>query len=585
MKYLRRLYTLLLSSALALTACTSDDGTVQGGGQEPVKDGKVQVRLTLSPAGTSKANTRGTWNDGLATDDEMMNLWTVVIVKDATDEVVEIQSCRPSSPYAEIDDVTELTPGTYRFYSFANIGHSDLERLLSLPSGSVPDVAEGTADQVSSIKAEDYTSSSGGDSGMGTVGGDNSNSPATRIKATVNGNKFDPTSDNGLGAKGIPMSNVQKKTIESNTKFDLIVVRMLAKIELRLFNVTGADVKVKSITFSDVTKNETNNLFLLPTLTNTSGSTPDEMAYTHKDIKPHVNATNREDVTLTSGLTVKKEYSNPTYETAEGKYESVVFYVNESSAPGNPDHLFNLTLDLDNSDFRYSLINQTGSATKDNDAWDYIARNDYRIIPIVLDDYKLELIPYDFPAIGVYPASVKQIATNLYEMTFHDYGHFHLLPKVTRGTTVIDFSSTIPSSGTAWTLTDNDFSKSWFTATTKGGAWVTDGNPDGFYRPTGATNSDGDEVGSVPFWYLNDGADGPQWDPDEGTTYRPFIFGYIDDPGGTLSADKKIYHEFRAKLYVDGSYRKDMIYRFYMTLSKDQMSYARGSRPARRSHN
>jgi hypothetical protein len=32
----------------------------------------------------------------------------------------------------------------------------------------------------------------------------------------------------------------------------------------------------------------------------------------------------------------------------------------------------------------------------------------------------------------------------------------------------------------------------------------------------------------------------------------------------------------KIKLYVDGVYRRDMIYRFYMTLSKDQMSYPSG---------
>jgi len=71
---------------------------------------------------------------------------------------------------------------------------------------------------------------------------------------------------------------------------------------------------------------------------------------------------------------------------------------------------------------------------------------------------------------------------------------------------------------------------------------------------------------------LNDGAAGPQWDPAGGTNYQPFIFGYIAEPATLpMTEDKKIYHEMKIKLYVNGTYRRDMLYRFYMTLSKDQM--------------
>jgi hypothetical protein len=227
---------------------------------------------------------------------------------------------------------------------------------------------------------------------------------------------------------------------------------------------------------------------------------------------------------------------------------------------------------------RYVLIDDKGSTTADDNKWDYIARNDYRIIPIVIDDYKLELVPYDFPAIGVYPASVKEIEDDLYEMTFHDYGHFHLVPKVTKTSdnTTIAYSSTTPSSSTtAWTL-NTDWAGTWYTATTKGGAWLDAGGitANGFYRDQTAT-ADGDDAGGVPSWYLNDGVSGPRWDPAASGTYRPFIFGYIADPGTPFTADKRIYHEMKIRLYVDGQYRRDMLYRFYITLSPSQMLNAR----------
>jgi hypothetical protein len=198
--------------------------------------------------------------------------------------------------------------------------------------------------------------------------------------------------------------------------------------------------------------------------------------------------------------------------------------------------------------------------------WNYIARNDYRIIPITLDDYKFELIPYDFPPIGVYPVSVKELNTseNLYEFTFHDYGHFHLLPKVTKGgSTDVNYNV---GSGDYWTL-NTDWAGTWFTAATKGGAWLdADGiTSNGFYRSgTGSTTVDGDDEGQAPVWYPNT-IGNPLWDPAASDNYRPFIFGYIADPDGTLGTDKKIYHEMKIKLYVGGNYRRDMIYRFYMT--------------------
>jgi hypothetical protein len=81
-------------------------------------------------------------------------------------------------------------------------------------------------------------------------------------------------------------------------------------------------------------------------------------------------------------------------------------------------------------------------------------------------------------------------------------------------------------------------------------------------------------------WYANTSS--PQWDPAGDTTYNPFIFGYIADPGDTWwgldpsnRGDRQVYHEMRVKLYVDGTYRRDLLYRFYMTLSASQMLGAR----------
>lgn len=570
MKRFKLTYALAFVAALSLlTACSSDDATVGSETPNPT-DGKIQVHLRVSQTGSASMRA-SSWTDDKATDDEMMNVWTVIIVNNATDAVVEIQSCNPSSAYAEIDDVTKLDPGTYRFYSFANIGASSLETLLALPSGCIP-VPAGT-DAISSKKLGDGTGGTSTDLGHVYPTGSN-NIPPTgativdNVVARINGNQFDPTAaDNGLGAKGIPMSNVQTYTIATSGSYDLIVVRMMAKIKLQIQNTTSAAIKVNSATLSNVTKNAADNLKLMPNLTY-----HDIMEATHGDIQPNLGTATQEDLTVTINKTI-----------AASATEEVTFYVNECATPSNAEGLFYLTLDIDNSgtsEYRYALINsQNSDATADDYKWDYIARNDYRIIPIRLDDMKFEIIPYDFPAIGVYPVSVKELdATNhLYEFTFHDYGHFHLLPFVTKGGTPVAFSSTTPT-GTdyQWTLIDNDWSKSWFTAATQGGVWLDAAGitNNGFYRNATAT-ADADEAGGTPVWYVNDGVAGPQWDPDASGNYRPFVFGYIADPGSSMSEDKKIYHEMKIQVYNGTVAYRQMLYRFYMTLSADQMMYSR----------
>lgn len=569
MRQMKLIYALMLAMALPLmTACSSDDAA--NGGETPIdNDGKVLVHLRVSAAGSG---TMRAWADAAnATDDEMMNVWTVVIVNDANNEVVEIQSCNPSSPYAEIDDVTNLTPGTYRFYSFANIGASSLETLLGLPTGSVP-VPSGT-DAISTKEKSETPGDTG--SGLGNIYQTGSNNQPTSggtiddlIQTTINGNNFNPTAaNNGLGAKGIPMSNVQTYTIASTGTYDLIVVRMMAKIKLQIENTTSASIKVNSVTLSNVTQNSTDNLKLLPRLT----SGQNTMEYVHGDIQPNLGAAATQ-ADLTIPITEGTIAASATKE--------VTFYVNECRTPNNAEGLFYLTLDIDNAgtlEYRYALINsQNTDASAADYKWDYIARNDYRIIPIKLDDLKFEIIPYDFPAIGVYPVSVKELdATNhLYEFTFHDYGHFHLLPVVTKGGTPVEYSASFSGTDHQWRLVDNDWSKSWFTATSLGSAWLTDTEitTNGFYRDQTAT-ADGDEVGGKPYWYVNDGTAGPQWDPAGGSDYRPFVFGYIADPGSATK--KQVYHEMKIQVYNGTVAYRQMLYRFYMTLSADQMMYSR----------
>lgn len=561
MKYLFYHITLLVAVVL-LTACSSDSDVPE---QPQSNDDYVILRIATATGVTTRAKTQS-WADYTnAEDEEMMNLWVVVVTKTSDGSVYKCFACRPAATGTEreIDDVGRIIKGEYTVYSFANISVGNVCSLLGLTQVSVPETITSTPVEF-------------------TVSGSVKHSNVAAATATVNGNNFDATAtNNGFGETGIPMSNKQTILATESSK-DLIVVRMLAKMKISVTNATGSAQYIKYASISNVTNNVANNLMLLPTWTSETGK--DIMTVVqHGDLQPHLNGT-----PATTELTIPGLAS--TTPLANDGIREVTFYINECKRSTD----FELTIGLGDAsstqEYRYALIDNQGATSGDNDKWDYIARNDYRIIPIILDDYKLELIPYDFPPIGVYPVSVSEIddVNHVYNFTFHDYGHFHLLPRVTKTSTnnsPVAYSATTPSGiTTAWTL-NTDWAGTLKTAATKGGAWLSSEQvvANGFYRNQ-TDVADADEAGGVPVWYANTSS--PQWDPAGGTNYVPFIFGYIAEPpaewwAASPRGDRKIYHEFRVKLYVGGEYRRDLIYRYYMTLSKDQML---SPSAARRSH-
>ena len=621
MKKIRLTYTFLLAAALLmLTACSSDDAT-QGGG-ETLDDGSIKIHLRVAAAGSG---TMRAWTDNAsATTEEMMNVWTVVAVNTADNKVAKIYACKPSGdPDQEIDVIAELpSAGSYRFYSFANMSPKVVMNLLGI-SGSGN--ASGMRDGGTSYPTGPNDPTQGGNSETGggndndnnsALGSVTNNGGATDVddfiiddntygenklcdieftestvtaasveakEVNVAGNNFDLTTHNGFGATGIPMSNVQTKTVSDGSNVELVVIRMMAKIELQVYNDKGSDVTVESFTLTDVTKNSDGNLKLLPSL---SDAGHDVMTIpTHGDISPNLGtSTSKGDIKLypNGNGTVSASANN----TTTGAPKKFTFYVNESVKPTNAFSHFFLKIKLDGeAEERYVLIDDKGSTTADDNKWDYIARNDYRIIPIVLDDYKLDMIPYDFPAIGVYPASVKE-EDGIYTINFHDYGHFHLQPVVKKmsDSSVVPFVATAPTGtygSTSWGLIDDSFASSWvgpYTDATKATAYDNEAATAPFYRKGYTVNPpvDGDEVGGIPVWYPNDGSAGPQWDPTASGSYAPFIFGYIEDPASTLTEDKKVYHEFSIYLYKKGmSAPRQMTYRLYMILDTDQMLYSR----------
>lgn len=199
-----------------------------------------------------------------------------------------------------------------------------------------------------------------------------------------------------LSAKGIPMSNKQTVNITSKKQqVDLEVIRMMAKVELNFTNDTGYDLSIKSVKLTDITDNAANNVSLLP-MKDASGN-----------VVPNINdAATYKDYTVSIGGTSGTQVNNG------GKLQTT-FYVNESVAR-NPKY-FVLSINTDKG----TVTNRIAMTE-----WSKIARNDYLVIPVKLVDYRIELEPQVFTAIGVIPElsySVDRITA-----TFKSYGEFHL---------------------------------------------------------------------------------------------------------------------------------------------------------------
>lgn len=195
---------------------------------------------------------------------------------------------------------------------------------------------------------------------------------------------------------GIPMSNKQEYTISDNTRsVNLEVIRMMAKVELNFTNDTGYDLSIKSVKLTDITDNAANNVSLLP-MKDASGN-----------VVPNINASATcNDYTVSIGGTSGTQVKN-------GGTLQTTFYVNESVAR-NPKY-FVLSINTDKG----TVTNRIAMTE-----WSKIARNDYLVIPVKLVDYRIELEPQVFTAIGVIPEL--NYDGDRITATFKSYGEFHL---------------------------------------------------------------------------------------------------------------------------------------------------------------
>ena len=397
MNKIKTIMALLVLTMLAtFTACSPDDSSMSDNSDGGSKNGyTIHLKLSTSASGSigqAAPHSRALTPEWESGSDvENMKSWFVVLTQNG--KVVQtVEKTQVDAQHAKEDKVTleNVAPGTYQVYSFANI---DKTQLSKLTNGSPVDFKN--------------------------------------MKYKMNGNGFDAT------ISGIPMSNEQTLTVNQDgttDKTELWVVRMLAKVTLQFKNPSKTDLVINDITISDITKNsnkngDKENIKLLP---NHTDADKDQVVCSPNLVEQA--ATDSYTYTLPSPKTIK----------AGDKTENEVsFYVNESVA-GNTSKYFIINLNTSAGVKRYALF-------KD---WTTIARNDHHILPISLDDYKLEFDVQSFTAIGLYP-SITDNRTTLSYTCYYPEEEFHIQPKLVKASEDPKVTS-IDNTQVKWELIQED---------------------------------------------------------------------------------------------------------------------------------
>lgn len=373
-----------------------------------------QVEICLGVASDATAGTRAgsDYTDVNMQAGELMKNWIIVMV-DADGRIVDIVKNGPydagETERSQDSFWKRMKQGTYTFYSFANLTPSE----IGINAYGVGDTLP--ADFFEQKKC------------------------SVKIPSLVFADHWSDF-DNDYFPQGIPMSNKQVVTIGKDTKtVNLEVIRMVAKVVLQLTNNTDHDITFKGLTLSDVTPNVADNLKLLP-----DKDEMDEQGIVHVS-DANLATTQKQTVAYASmALGTGHDY---VVKRSGQAVTNICFYINESKVTDeNKYHILQLqTIDSDHSS---TVINRRLAMLN----WSKICRNDYRVIPIKLDDYSIEWDVQSFTPIGVVP-QIEDDGENL-TITMGYYGEFHIIPKVRQLST--GYNSAVQSGSFKWVTGSKD---------------------------------------------------------------------------------------------------------------------------------
>ena len=371
-----------------------------------------QVEICLGVASDATAGTRAgsDYTDVNMQAGELMKNWIIVMV-DTDNRIMDIVANGPydagETERSQDSFWKRMKQGTYTFYSFANLTRKEIGIDTYRVGDTLPD---GFFEQMKC---------------------------SVKIPSLVFADHWSDFG-NDYFPQGIPMSNKQVVTIGKDTKaVNLEVIRMVAKVVLQLTNNTDHDITFKGLTLSDVTPNVEDNLMLLPGKDET-----DEQGIVH--VSDANLATTQKQTVAYASMALGTGHD---YVVKRSAVTNICFYINESKATDeNKYHILQLqTIDSDHSSMR---INRRLAMLN----WSKICRNDYRVIPIKLDDYSIEWDVQSFTPIGVLP-QIEDDGENL-TITMGYYGEFHIIPTVRQLST--GYYSAVQSGSFKWVTGSKD---------------------------------------------------------------------------------------------------------------------------------
>ena len=340
----------MLLGLTPLTACTDENSTPDD---------------TAAPTRRCTIITRAGADEPETLPNELINSWWVVFA-DATGTVRKIVKNSPDmAAGVDRDEFTvELPSGTYTIYAFANIEPAELRR------------ATGLQFAVGEKPAQD---------------------PATAVWAEM--------PNNPAPVSLIPMSGTATIAFRgSDTSFTIELIRMLAKVRIRITNASADDITVDTIEFGRLNK----------------GGVPLLPDYAALEECPSILPQ--------AASTAEELLFAPAATAAPGASTELTFYVRESSAAlTHPAGRYFVTFGVTRPD---GAIAEEHYAITDELLW--IQRNDYIDLPIVISDLTVDWSVLFYPPIGGYPAVVESAEGDDRFLTFGTPGKFRVRPEVRR---------------------------------------------------------------------------------------------------------------------------------------------------------
>lgn len=372
--------------AFAAALCMACSSEQTDNSDSSIPPGYSRVKLVLEPSGLDIGSRSASWTDPNAVDGEMMKQ-AYVVVADNSGVVQSIHKVTPTTASAtesEREVVAYITTenGQYTFYNIGNI-----EPTSTTTSGS--DITSATFNGLTF-----------------TVGDAVPADVASSAVAGSFNNYAVPTS-------GIPMTNIETHTVNSNETIILQLYRQLAKMRFSFTNGTGQAIGITNVSVGGITKDNTHIYF-----------------FPKKDDNNSPVVSFPSQTVDTTSLVCYHNPTAPVSVAADNAAHALPndVYLNESASLHATGRFpLSVTMTRTAADGTTSTDIRRALITLGN-----IPRNSFVRVPVTLTDYVVDFSAFFYPPIGGYPAFTMDKHEEEFYATFYGEGDFQLIPHVYR---------------------------------------------------------------------------------------------------------------------------------------------------------